>query len=584
MAASSTTTITTAVSAVDAANTPMMEATTGTSSTPLQSSSTSVVAATTPATPATSTVASPQHTDILLDHSNESKSNVDTSFAVNDSTTTTINNNVSDQDLHVLPSSQGCNTATAATNRRNIASKADRLNDLKLMESFFFGTPLPVVTKNKNSAKAVENVNAFTTMEILQEHLLQTNHTSDDERLLNQIIQSSDKRPTKDSKSQDPATTDGGGVGGGSSSIISATTGRRGFNFATLRHIQDETTPATISNRSRSSLSRQSSVATTEMFLNNAFDTSHMNSTAWKPMFQQDHQEIPYSPAHIFEESKSNIASTVPATTNGSTTGIHTATSSLVGSSPSSIRSTVIANGNVPVTDATATPAQNATIHTAGAETLLLAAQVLHEETSQNGNKNHETEANAVRRKNHSVIAAVPRITTLKNNCVGRSNAAGSVKRARTLKQDDIASTEKDFPNEINVPEGHAKVEDDRIAILIPDADITKNDVLLGRGGRTNHHIGNATYRTYKESLQEEYLHATKDEKTSISNRLVQMIHEKHGRFLKAYEPTKNATGMVEFWYEVDLLTARKKASQALREINTPEMRAAKRAKYRAGK
>ena len=67
---------------------------------------------------------------------------------------------------------------------------------------------------------------------------------------------------------------------------------------------------------------------------------------------------------------------------------------------------------------------------------------------------------------------------------------------------------------------------------------------------------------------------------------------------MKAYEPLKDVIGKprrkrrskrskandgigsVEFWYKVDLLTARRKASQALREINTPENRAAKRAKY----
>jgi hypothetical protein len=161
----------------------------------------------------------------------------------------------------------------------------------------------------------------------------------------------------------------------------------------------------------------------------------------------------------------------------------------------------------------------------------------------------------------------------------------GSKTCAKNGKQRDVASSENDSQTNKNVPVGHGKLKDGRIVLLIPDVDITNNDVLLGRGGRTNHHIGNATYRTYKESLQDEYLQARKDEKTNISNRLVNMIHEKHGRFLKAYEPdekaTTNTTGIVEFWYEVDLLTARKKASQALREINTPENRAAKREKYK---
>lgn len=105
------------------------------------------------------------------------------------------------------------------------------------------------------------------------------------------------------------------------------------------------------------------------------------------------------------------------------------------------------------------------------------------------------------------------------------------------------------------------------------DGKPNENDVLLGRGGRTNHHVGNKYYLSLKEEIQPRYLAAVKDDKTGISQELVDAIHAVHGRFLKLDEATNR-------WYIVDALTARKKASQTLREINTPENRAAKRAKY----
>jgi hypothetical protein len=301
-------------------------------------------------------------------------------------------------------------------------------------------------------------------------------------------------------------------------------------------------------------------------------------------MFQQDHQEIPYSPAHIFAERHNSNIATVPTITTGTATDATTLLSAAAPTTPSSNLPESTSNVNMPSTG-TATPAPAGTTHTAGAHTLLLAAQVLHEGT--NHKSNQPSEANVTKRNRQSPTVTAAHTSTLKMNGNGdtQEDLKGSKTWAKNGKQPDVASSENDAQSNKNVPVGHVELKDGRIVLLIPDADITNNDVLLGRGGRTNHHIGNATYRTYKESLQDEYLQARKDEKTNISNRLVTMIHEKHGRFLKAYEPdknaTKNTTGIVEFWYEVDLLTARKKASQALREINTPENRAAKREKYK---
>jgi hypothetical protein len=142
---------------------------------------------------------------------------------------------------------------------------------------------------------------------------------------------------------------------------------------------------------------------------------------------------------------------------------------------------------------------------------------------------------------------------------------------------------------------------------LIADSDVTDNDVLLGRGGRTNHHIGNRNYLQYKLVVQDQYMRAnSRKAKTALAYQLVQMVHAKKGRFLSIWEPPsqqpqqqqrrqRNAQQQKQkqdpppqqvphqstvIWYEVDVSTARKKASQTLREISTPEFRAAKRARY----
>ena len=100
------------------------------------------------------------------------------------------------------------------------------------------------------------------------------------------------------------------------------------------------------------------------------------------------------------------------------------------------------------------------------------------------------------------------------------------------------------------------------------------NDVLLGRGGRTNHHPGNKAYLALKDSMQERYMSAEKSDKTNISQELVDIINNDYkGRFLKLDQVTQR-------WYEIDNDSARKKCSQSLREVNTPEVRAQKRARY----
>jgi len=102
----------------------------------------------------------------------------------------------------------------------------------------------------------------------------------------------------------------------------------------------------------------------------------------------------------------------------------------------------------------------------------------------------------------------------------------------------------------------------------------TELDVLFGRGGRSNHHPGNKRYHEEKLRFQPRYKAADRVATTSISQEFVDAVHIWGGRFLKLEEGTKDK------WYEVTKIEARKKASQALREVNTPEYRARKRSKY----
>jgi hypothetical protein len=87
----------------------------------------------------------------------------------------------------------------------------------------------------------------------------------------------------------------------------------------------------------------------------------------------------------------------------------------------------------------------------------------------------------------------------------------------------------------------------------------TEKDVIMGRGGTSRHHPGNQWYLSAKRSLQKEYFAAyTREEKTKISNWLVDSTYARGGRFLERVAGS---------WYlEVDKEQAQRKVSQALRE------------------
>lgn len=105
--------------------------------------------------------------------------------------------------------------------------------------------------------------------------------------------------------------------------------------------------------------------------------------------------------------------------------------------------------------------------------------------------------------------------------------------------------------------------------------EITEFDVLMGRGGRSNRHIGNHFYLKVVEETKGRYEKCKKKfEKTEVAQSVVDFINQKRkGRFLQLDEDSDQ-------WYIADNRAARTKAGQALRDQNTPEARAEKRKKY----
>jgi len=91
------------------------------------------------------------------------------------------------------------------------------------------------------------------------------------------------------------------------------------------------------------------------------------------------------------------------------------------------------------------------------------------------------------------------------------------------------------------------------------ESSIGHNDVLCGRGGLTNNHVGNKRFRKIVAEYQKEYLEARKKEKTLIARQIVARIKAEGGRFLKKDEGSRT-------WIQVTDKKATGKTSQALRE------------------
>lgn len=98
-------------------------------------------------------------------------------------------------------------------------------------------------------------------------------------------------------------------------------------------------------------------------------------------------------------------------------------------------------------------------------------------------------------------------------------------------------------------------------------------DVLSGRGARTNKHSGNRFYLELVEDRKPGYRQASDKDKRDIVDELIKTIHGRNGQFLEMEQATKR-------WYVSHEKMAYTKVSQALRDQNDEESRAAKRARY----
>jgi hypothetical protein len=98
----------------------------------------------------------------------------------------------------------------------------------------------------------------------------------------------------------------------------------------------------------------------------------------------------------------------------------------------------------------------------------------------------------------------------------------------------------------------------------------SSTDILLGRGGSINSHVGNQVFREWVKARREEYnLAPNKVQKTLIARKVMDMVYNSGGRFLQ-----RDTTTSAPWWVEVDDVRALAKTSQALRE-GAPQIRAA---------
>merc|ERR1712195_181331 len=95
---------------------------------------------------------------------------------------------------------------------------------------------------------------------------------------------------------------------------------------------------------------------------------------------------------------------------------------------------------------------------------------------------------------------------------------------------------------------------------MISNKEINPNDVLCGRGGLTNSHVGNQSFRCVVAEYQLEYLTARKSEKKGIAQKIVARIKENGGQFLQ------RSVNNSDNWSISSDKRAVEKTSQALRE------------------
>lgn len=100
------------------------------------------------------------------------------------------------------------------------------------------------------------------------------------------------------------------------------------------------------------------------------------------------------------------------------------------------------------------------------------------------------------------------------------------------------------------------------------------HDILCGRGGSINNHVGNKVFRDWVHERKDHYnLAVNKQEKARVSREVINLVKNQDppGRFLTR-DPNSPAVG-APWWIEIDDVKAMAKTSQALRE-GAPAIRA----------
>jgi hypothetical protein len=118
---------------------------------------------------------------------------------------------------------------------------------------------------------------------------------------------------------------------------------------------------------------------------------------------------------------------------------------------------------------------------------------------------------------------------------------------------------------QLALPDNAKPAEIPSLDETIVQVQVQRHDVLLGRGGETNHHLGNIQYRQLVKASQPAYLAAKRRDKPRIAAAIVAVVRSRSGRFLKKHLGDHT-------WRDVGNVRAREKTSQALRE-GAPELR-----------
>lgn len=143
---------------------------------------------------------------------------------------------------------------------------------------------------------------------------------------------------------------------------------------------------------------------------------------------------------------------------------------------------------------------------------------------------------------------------TTRYSCFDQHPAVVSPGRSRNISHPNSSSREVDASH----GESAATVDVEK-----PHA----NDVLCGRGGSSNRHLGNMHFRELVAANKQTYVGLTKKQKMLVARKIVDLVGRTNppGRFLaKDY-----ASGL---WYDIGVPRSLEKTSQALREKNSNDV------------